>query len=94
MTTPRDKFISILKNCLQENSFVKLNLGNYKGEEAELKKLLIKKVVIKKKENLSFVYRYQSRDITKNYPLDESVELLQTLVDQTGFRHANLFTLD
>ena len=44
-------------------------LAKYVGEEAELQRLIIKPVTVKEQPCLSFVYRYKTRDITKNFAL-------------------------
>jgi len=88
-----EEYINSLKNSLMTNTFVKVNLGNYKGEIEGLKKILIKKIIIKKKEKLSFTYRYATQDLVKNYDLNEGVDLvLQSL--SSGFNFAALFTLE
>ena len=52
---------------MAQNAFIKLVLAKYVGEEAELQRLIIKPVVVKEQPCLSFVYRYKTRDITKNF---------------------------
>jgi len=59
----------------------------------ELKKIIIKKIIIKKKERLSFTYRYATRDIVKNYDLEEGVNLISERL-MSGFNFAVLFTLN
>jgi len=48
----RDVYINSLENSLTNNTFVKANLSNYKGEIEGLKKILIKKIIIKKLKKL------------------------------------------
>ena len=69
-----ERFLELLQQGLQNNSFVKLNLGDYKGAEPGLKNVYIKLLYIKQLPKLSFVYRYQTRDITKNYSINEAIE--------------------
>lgn len=83
-----------LRESLANGTFVKLSLGNYKGAEAGLKNIYAKRVIIKREEKLSFTYRYQTKDITKNYAIDELPGLLKTLIAEAGFRLANLFTVE
>jgi SAM-dependent methyltransferase len=87
-------FFAELKNSLNNDSFVKLNLGNYKGLEEGLKAIYVKNVVIKQQPKLSFTYRYKTKDIVKNYPFDEAMLLLENAVNEHGFRFLTLFTLD
>ena len=84
-------FIQQLEQALMNKHFVKLSLGNYKGEEDNLKNIYIKPVLIKRTDKLSFTYRYKTKDIAKNYDLDEGVSLIADYL-QNGFRIATLFT--
>lgn len=88
------RFIEILKERWDNDTFVKLNLGNYKGNELDLKKIFIKKVKIKQQEKVNFVYRYKTKDITKNYSFDESLNIIKEQLNETSFRHAYLSSLD
>ncbi|MDG6404116.1 methyltransferase, partial [Pseudomonas quasicaspiana] len=71
----RAQFLSLLENSLSQNSFIKLVLAKYVGDEAELQRVIIKALTVKDQPCLSFVYRYKTRDITKNFPLVEAVQL-------------------
>ncbi len=88
-----NQFIDFLKSGLEDNSFIKAQLTDYKGEEKELKALHLKKVIVKRQEKVSFLYRYKTNDITKNHFPDEAVKELSTLLKENGFRSAQLFTL-
>ena len=46
-------------------------MGNYKGDEPELKKILVSPIRIKKAPYYQFTFRYKTRDITKNYSLED-----------------------
>lgn len=87
------QFIEQLKGSLKDKSLVKLSLGNYKGQEEGLKNLYVKLVEIKREIKLSFVYRYQTRDITKNYSLRDGFDVLVESVHYKGFRSVTLRTL-
>ena len=84
-------FINTFSESLQDNSFVKISLGNYKGTEEQLKNIYIKRVLIKKEEKLSFTYRYKTRDIVKNFSLSEGIKDVEKGL-QEGFNIATLFT--
>jgi hypothetical protein len=64
------EFITALTQSLEDNTFVKLSLGNYKGTTEGLKNCYVKRVHIKQEDKLSFTYRYQTKDIVKNYSMD------------------------
>ena len=86
-------FISSLSESILDNTFIKISLGNYKGSEVGLKNIYVKKVLIKRVENLSFTYRYKTRDIVKNFMVDEGLKLIQEALEN-GFNIATLFTTE
>lgn len=88
----RVQFLSLLDTSLSQNSFIKLVLAKYVGAEAELQRIIIKLTTIKELPHLSFVYRYKTRDITKNFPLAEGVEVIAGLLPES-FKNAHLLSL-
>jgi len=85
------EFILSLKTSLADNTFVKLSLGNYKGKEENLKNIYTKRIAIKGEEKLSFTYRYKTRDIVKNHPIEEGIQKIHDFLNQE-FYVATLFT--
>lgn len=85
-------FLEKLKLAIENESFVKLSLGNYKGKEPNLKNIYAKLVLIKRELKLSFVFRYKTRDITKNMPIAEAIDYLRAQLTADSFRIATLFT--
>lgn len=84
-------FITALQVAWQENTLIKITLGNYQGDDHQLKQLIIKKVIIKDLGKLNFTIRNKTNDITKNFTFEDGiVELGKYLID--GFLTANLFT--
>jgi SAM-dependent methyltransferase len=83
-----------LKHLLNEitttGSLVKISMGNYKGNDKELKNLYVKKVKIKRVDMLSFNYRYQTRDIFKNLPIAEGITLIVNFLSN-DFKIATIF---
>lgn len=88
----RAQFLSLLENSLSQNSFIKLLLAKYVGAEAELQRVIIKALTVKDQPCLSFVYRYKTRDITKNFPLAEAVQVIAELLPES-FKNAHLLSL-
>jgi SAM-dependent methyltransferase len=86
-----ENFLGALVSSLRDKTFVKLTLGNYKGTESELQRILARVVSTTKGLKLSLVYRYKTQDITKNLDLDEAVESIKDLLAK-GFRSGHLFT--
>ncbi|MBA4240407.1 MAG: SAM-dependent methyltransferase [Sphingobacteriaceae bacterium] len=88
-----EELFELLKTSLKENSFVKFSLGNYKGSIESLKNCYVKKILIKQEDKLSFTYRYQTKDIVKNYSIEEGIDILLDFISKGEFKHATLFTL-
>lgn len=85
------QFTSALTQSLNDQNFVKVSLGNYKGDENALKQIHIRKVIIKREDKLAFTFRYQTRDVVKNFDLNEGINLIAEYLN-TGFRIGTLFT--
>ncbi|MCZ4242542.1 class I SAM-dependent methyltransferase [Pedobacter punctiformis] len=66
-------------------------MGNYQGDEADLKQILIRSVEIKREAKLAFTFRYKTRDIVKNFAIEEGLNLLSEYLTK-GFKVATLFT--
>jgi hypothetical protein len=86
------QYIDLFKTALAENTFVKLSLSNYKGTVEGLKNCYVKKISIKGEDKLSFTYRYQTKDIVKNYDTTEALEIIGDLLGLTNFCVSNLLT--
>lgn len=78
MSTPDriGEFVAAVQAAFADGTLTRLKLGGYHGPEAELKSAEARKVSIKAGERLSFVFRYKTRDITKNLSVDEASLLL------------------
>jgi SAM-dependent methyltransferase len=90
----KTQWIDAISESLSDKTFVKISLGNYKGDEAGLKNIYIKPVLIKREEKLSFTYRYQTKDIVKNYSPEETISHLLSLIKADSFRVATIFTTE
>lgn len=90
--TQTQTLFELLDESLKTNTFVKITLGNYVGQEEGLKQILVKKATIKRQELLSFTYRYKTRDIVKNNNFEAGIALLKTLASPSSFRYCCLFT--
>jgi hypothetical protein len=88
----RAQFLSLLDTSLSQNAFIKLVLAKYVGTEVDLQRINIKPLTVKDQPCLSFVYRYKTRDITKNYPLAEALDVIAGLVPES-FKNAHLLSL-
>ncbi len=93
MSENLDKFIDAIDASLKNSTFVKLTLGNYKGIDEHLQKILVRLVSTKKGTRLFFLYRSETRDTAKNYDLNTGVGLISEALDN-GFKSGHLFTTE
>src|SRR5690606_34300164 len=85
------EFIEAVSASFADGSLLKLKCGGYAGPEAELKSFEARKIAIKAGERLSFVFRYKTRDITKNLSIEEASAFLAEELGTT-WRSAQLET--
>lgn len=90
----QNQYIESIQHSIAEQTFVKLVLSNYKGVFEKLKSCHIKKIATKQDIKLSFTYRYQTKDIIKNYPIDEAISLISDFVITEEFKNSILYTTE
>src|SRR5215210_4906370 len=88
-----EKFISEFAKSLHEETFVKMTLGNYKGADGHLQKVMIRLIETKKGTRLFFLYRYDTRDTAKNYEFNDGLKILREMLG-TEFFAGHLFTVE
>jgi hypothetical protein len=91
MLNELEQFFTDASHAFTDKSLQKLVMTQYQGNEPDLERVTIRPVEIKNEPLLSFVYKYRTRDITKNLPLDESVILCKQWLGN-DFKNAHLFT--
>ncbi|MEX5341751.1 SAM-dependent methyltransferase [Pseudomonas sp. I2] len=87
----RAQFLSLLADALDDGTLARLVLARHVGDDPTLQRIIAKPVVVKGQPCLSLVYRHQTRDITRNLPLEQAKALVAELLPQS-FRNAHLFT--
>lgn len=92
MATTGD-FIKLLETAAAKNELVKLTLGGKRNKNSDLKNVFVKPVIIKAGNKLSFIYRHNTKDITKNLDTNEAISIIQKLL-QEDFYNADLFTTE
>ena len=85
------QFVQLLSENIKSNTFLKLVISNKRNKTSDLKTVTVKYVTINAGERLSFVYRYPTKDVTKNYELAEGLDLISKFLIETFFQ-ADLFT--
>jgi len=82
---------NLVSESFESNTLIKLTLSNKRNKADDLNNVFVRPVVIKEQAVLSFVYRHETRDVTKNYPVAEAQDQLISLLTGTFF-NADLFT--
>ena len=82
-----------LADSITANLFIKASLGNYQGNDKELKNVYVRRLKIKKVDMLSFTYRAKTRDTVKNLPISDGLKLISHFMSN-DFRICTLFTSD
>jgi len=85
------RFARLLQTALADGGFVKLLLSKYSGDDASLERLTVREVALRGERHLSFLWRHQTKDITKNHPLAEGLALIAQLLGR-DFQNAHLQT--
>lgn len=93
MSSELHNFLQLLLRSIDKQSFIKITLGNKREKSADLKNVFVKPVLIKNVVKLSFVYRYPTKDITKNFDVKESSVLIGKMLEDE-FYNADLFTTE
>ena len=93
MTNQLASFLQEIVTTIENQSFIKITLGNKREKSADLKNVFIKPVLLKNAVKLSFVYRYPTKDITKNFDVKEALILVEKML-QNEFYNADVFTIN
>jgi len=89
----RVRFFDLLRASISAGSLAKLTLGKYRGADKSLKNVFVRPVALRGGARLSFVFRHDTRDVTKNYPAREALALVGKLLGGgADFLDAHLFT--
>jgi SAM-dependent methyltransferase len=92
MLEDADDFHRRLAEALAAGRVRKLVLSAYRGDEPGLLRLVVRPVELRGAAQLSFVYSYAQRDVTKNHGLDEGLDRLRELIGPRAFAHAHLLS--
>jgi len=83
--THTETFLEKFKDSFQQEKLVKLTISKARDKKSDLKNIIITPVKLKKGLWLNFVYRYTTRDITKNYELKDSSEKIRQAMEKDFF---------
>lgn len=91
VTSARDRFLALLRDAGSKGNLVKLTLGKYRGQDRSLRNLFIRPVQLNSGPHWSFVWRYTTRDVTKNRSTAAALLEIEELIGR-DFLDAHLFT--
>ncbi len=87
------EFLAAIQTSFEKHTLVKITLSKSSPKTAELTHIYIRVVEIKGASKLSFTYRYQTKDVVKNYVIEEAIEILSEQLGQ-HFLNATLLTTE
>lgn len=88
-----DTFFEHFTESIKTGALVKLTLSLQRHKNNEIKNVFMKPVTLKSGAALSVVYRYPTKDITKNYTPSEALNLVRGML-ATDFGKADMFTTE
>lgn len=91
ITTQQKNFFEKLQSVIANKELIKLLLTNKRDKSSDLKKLIITTVELKKGFSLNFVYRHNTKDITKNFEIKEGLDIIDKVLEN-DFYNAEIFT--
>ena len=93
MENGKEQFMEHVTQSIAKNTFIKITFGKYRGDDKEFKNIFVKRIVVKDEDMLSFTFRYDTKDIVKNYNIERSLSLINEITGK-DFLSATLFTTD
>lgn len=87
----QEQLIEKFRESLSNNTFIKFIFSAYFGSEKGMKKAYIKRISIKGRPKFNCVYRFETKDITKNYEEETCINLIEQFL-KNDFKNAVLFT--
>lgn len=86
------QFLAAVSQSLADQTFVRLVLGKYRGDE-DVEKIVASPVVIKGAAQIKFVTRRARKDVTQNFSDAEAVKTISAVLGQS-FLSATLFSTE
>jgi SAM-dependent methyltransferase len=87
----RERFLELTREAVGGGSLVKLTLGKACGADPSLTQVFVRPVALKSGPRLAFIWRHETRDVTKNLEAEEALRVIASLVG-SEFKDAHLFT--
>ena len=86
-------WLTHLTESLEKDQFIKLTLSKPRPTNKDIKNVYVRWIELKKGRQLSFTYRYATKDMVKNYPKESGIHILQEAL-QTDFYNGHLFSTE
>lgn len=80
--TQLEAFKGLLENGLKNDSLIKVTLSLFHGRD-ELKNIYIRPLELKEGPHCQFTYRYNTKDITKNYTYKTTLNLISDFLKES-----------
>ena len=90
LSIQEQQFLAEFQQAIENKSFDRMVLSQYKGELAGLEKITCRVILLQEQAVLSCLYKYKTQDVTKNLTLDAAIVAIQNLLNDC--KQANLFT--
>ena len=81
----RARWLAFVREAIHGNQVASLTLGDYRGPDKTLKRVLVRPVMLRAGFHLSFVFRHKTRDITKNLAPEEGLTKIEALFGSEFF---------
>ena len=91
MSDSIQEFTDYYTQALKDDTFVKLSIYHSRSKKNDLRKLTLRWVEIQEVKKIQCLYTHQTKDITKNYSIEETVQLIMQYL-AVDFKNATLFT--
>jgi hypothetical protein len=88
---PTGTFFDKLSQFIDNKELIKLVVSNQRVKASDLTGIIVTLAQLKRGYRLNFVYRYKTKDVTKNFEFTEGIELLKGAL-AGDFLNANLFS--
>ncbi|WP_436915619.1 class I SAM-dependent methyltransferase [Acinetobacter gandensis] len=91
-STQEQQFLAAFQQAIETQRFDRMILSQYKGELEQLEKMTLRVISLQGEPVLSCLYRYKTQDVTKNYPIDQALSQVESLL--ACCKQANLMTFE
>jgi hypothetical protein len=81
MNAKIEQFIEKTKETIAENTLHKIIISNPNNKKDDIKKVTIRPIKIKQELILTFIYTHKTKDITKNYSIEEGLKKISELFE-------------